>query len=179
MLPSEVPRMTTPRRSSRTRSLAMVAGLAVVVLAAGCMGSAGVTPAPTSTPGPTAAAAATPALMSTSPSPGQAPASHVAVVRCAKTPDVAPSATVQWNVPVVGGEPTIKARQAVAFVTKGPSTTVTEGTNGKPARNACIDKAIGTKATAMEVVVTFYQPGDYNITCRNNPVHMHAVVHVL
>jgi plastocyanin len=157
----------------------MVACVAVMVLAAGCTGSASVTPAPKKPSGPTPAGAASRAMTSTSSSKSQAPASHVAVVRCAKTPNVAPSATVQWNVPVVGGEPTIKAGQAVAFVTTGPSPTVTEGTNGKPAKNACIDKTIGSKATAMELVVTFYKPGDYNITCRNNPAHMHTVVHVI
>ena len=30
----------------------------------------------------------------------------------------------------------------------------------------------------MSVVVTFYQPGDYNITCRKMPEVMHTVVHV-
>ena len=135
--------------------------LAILTLAAGCASSASLTPTPTSTLAPTPSA------------------SQPAALRCAETPDAVPSATVQWNVPVVGGEPTIKAGQAVAFVTTGPSPTVTEGTNGKPAKNACIDKTIGSKATAMELVVTFYQPGDYNITCRNNPAHMHTVVHVI
>jgi len=27
-------------------------------------------------------------------------------------------------------------------------------------------------------VVTFYLPGDYNITCRKTPEDMHTVVHV-
>ena len=89
-----------------------------------------------------------------------------------------PSATVQWNIPVVGGEPTIKAGQAVAFVTTGSSPTVTEGTNGQPAANACIDKTIGSAVGQMSVVVTFYQPGDYSITCRKIPQDMHTVVHV-
>jgi plastocyanin len=78
----------------------------------------------------------------------------------------------------VGAEPTIKAGQAVAFVTTGFSPTVTEWTNGKPAESPCIDKTIGSDATAMKVVVTFYQPGDYNITCRKTPEDMHTVVHV-
>jgi hypothetical protein len=30
----------------------------------------------------------------------------------------------------------------------------------------------------MSVVVTFYQPGDYSITCRKIPQDMHTVVHV-
>jgi len=113
-----------------------------------------------------------------SPTHTAAPASPVAAARCAETPDAAPSATVQWNIPVVGGEPTIKAGQAVEFVTTGLSPTVTEGTNGKPAASACIDKTIGSAAATMSVVVTFYQPGDYSITCRKVPETMHTVVHV-
>ena len=78
----------------------------------------------------------------------------------------------------MGAEPTIKAGQAVEFVTTGFSPTVTEWTNGKPADNPCIDKTIGSAATTMKVVVTFYLPGDYNITCRKIPLVMHTVVHV-
>ena len=126
----------------------------------------------------TLAPALTPAPTPTPPPPSQAPASQVAAVRCAETPTAKPSATVQWNIPVVGGDPTIKAGQAVAFITTGPSPTVTEGTNGQPAANACIDKTIGSDATTMKVVVTFYQPGDYNITCRKIPQDMHTVVYV-
>ena len=168
----------------------LLAGLTVLVLSAGCAVSASPTPAPASTPGPTAVVVITPAITPTpapTPTPpppsqapaSQAPASQVAAVRCAETPNVAPSATVQWNIPVVGGEPTIKAGQAVAFVTIGFSPTVTEwGTNGQPAESPCIDKTIGSDATTMKVVVTFYQPGDYNITCRKTPKDMHTVVHV-
>jgi plastocyanin len=78
----------------------------------------------------------------------------------------------------VGAEPTIKAGQAVAFVTTGFSPTVTEWTNGQPAASPCIDKTIGSDVGPMKVVVTFYQPGDYNITCRKTPEDMHMVVHV-
>jgi plastocyanin len=161
----------------------LLACLAIVTLAAGCAGNGSPTPtrAPTPTPAatPTATAAATPApTATTAPTPASAPATQAAVVRCAETPDAPPSATVQWNIPVVGGEPTIKVGQAVAFVTTGPSPTVTEGTNGQPAANACIDKTIGSDAAAMSVVVTFYQPGDYSITCRKIPEEMHTIVHV-
>jgi plastocyanin len=79
----------------------------------------------------------------------------------------------------MGPEPTIKAGQAVAFITTGPSPTVTEGTNGQPAASPCIDKVIGSDTNnGMSVVVTFYQPGDYNIACRVIPLEMHTVVHV-
>jgi plastocyanin len=104
----------------------------------------------------------------------------VAALRCAETPNAAPSATVQWTRGVpMGAEPTIKAGQAVAFVTTGASPTVTEWINGTPAASPCIDKAIGSDTTnGMSVVVTFYQPGDYNITCRVIPLEMHTIVHV-
>ena len=170
----------------RNRRLAILTTV-VALIGAACGGASTASPAPTSsaasTPGPTATPAAT-ATQTQGPTgtpaaaPTLAPASQAAVVRCAETPDVAPSATVLWNIPVVGGEPTIKAGQAVAFITTGPSPTVTEGTNGKAAANACIDKTIGSDATTMKVVVTFYQPGDYSITCRKVPEDMHAVVHV-
>ena len=79
----------------------------------------------------------------------------------------------------MGAEPTITAGQGVKFVTIGSSTSVTEwGTNGQPAESPCIDKTIGSDATTMKVVVTFYLPGDYNITCRKTPEDMHTVVHV-
>jgi plastocyanin len=161
--------------------------VSVVALVGGaCGGAATATPTtiPTTvaTTAPTAAPTVAPTSAPTSaptpaPTPGPTP-SQAAVVRCAETPDVTPSATVQWNIPVVGGEPTIKAGQAVAFTTTGPSPTVTEGTNGKPAANACIDKTIGSDVGQMTVVVTFYQPGDYSITCRKIPEDMHTVVHV-
>jgi hypothetical protein len=67
------PGVTTPLRSSRARSLAMVAGVAVLVLAAGCTGSASLTPVPiatrgsTATPAPTSAPAPTPTPPATSP----------------------------------------------------------------------------------------------------------------
>lgn len=157
----------------------LLASLAIVMLAAGCAGSGSPTPTPSPTATPTATPSATPAPAVTSaPTPTAAPASQAAAARCAETPDAAPSATVQWNIPVVGGEPTIKAGQAVAFVTTGPSPTVTEGTNGQPAANACIDTTIGSDAAAMSVVVTFYEPGDYSITCRKIPEDMQTVVHV-
>ena len=144
------------------------------------MAASTATPAPTPTSGPTATPAPilTPAPTPTLPPPSQAPSGKAAAVRCAETPDAAPAATVEWNIPVVGGEPTIKAGQAVEFVTTGLSPTVTEGTAGKPAANACIDRTIGSDAAAMSVVVTFYQPGDYRITCRKIPEEMHTVIHV-
>jgi len=100
--------------------------------------------------------------------------------RCADTPNAAPSATLQWTRGMpMGAEPTIKVGQAVAFVTTGAAPTVTEWITGQPAANPCIDKVIGSDTSnGMRVVVTFYQPGDYNVICRVIPLEMHTIVHV-
>jgi plastocyanin len=167
----------------------LLTGLPIAMLAAGCAGNGSSTPISTpgrtsrpaaTAPTPTATAAATPAPTETpAPTPTAAPASQAAVVRCAETPDAKPSATVQWSRGVaMGAEPTIKAGQAVAFVTIGSAPTVTEWTNGQPAESPCIDKVIGSDVDPMSVVVSFYQPGDYNIACRVIPLEMHTIVHV-
>jgi plastocyanin len=77
---------------------------------------------------------------------------------------------------MVEGSPTIKAGQAVAFITQGNlGPTVTEGTNGKAAVDACIDVTLRARSP---LVVTFYRPGVYNIFCRKAPTTMLTVVHV-
>jgi plastocyanin len=127
------------------------------------------------------AACSSAASSSSSPSPSLSPssapaASQVAVLRCASTPDATASVTIEWNDPVKVGEVTIKAGQAVAFLTQnymGP--TVTEGTNGNKAPNFCIDKTLTANVPG---VVTFYQQGDYHIFCRKAPTTMLTVVHV-
>ena len=102
-------------------------------------------------------------------------ASQPAALRCAETPNASASATVQWNLPVVGS-PTIQAGQAVAFIADAGTRTVTEWTtNGVAAADPCIDKEL--LATPETVVVTFYQPGDYLIGCRKVAA-MNTVVHV-
>jgi hypothetical protein len=159
----------------------------VALVGAGCGGASTASPTPpvaaAATPGPTAIPAATAAMTpaptaTPAPTPTAASASQASVTRCAETSNVEPTATVHWNIPVTGGDPTIKAGQAVEFVTTGLSPTVTEGTDGMPAADACIDKTIGSNAAAMSIVVAFYQPGDYSITCRKVPGGMHTVVHV-
>ena len=103
------------------------------------------------------------------------PASHAPGDRCASTPNASPTATVQWN-RKVEGSPTIKAGQAVAFITQsdvGP--TVTEGIKGTPAANPCIDKVL---AQRTPLVVTFYKRGVYNLYCRLAPSIMFTVVYV-
>jgi hypothetical protein len=109
------------------------------------------------------------------PPTSQTPDKKVAALRCASTPNASPIATVQWN-QTVHGSPTIKAGEAVAFITqsdRGP--TVTEGIRGKPAVDLCIDKVLVQRSP---LVVTFYQPGDYNVFCRLAPEVMYTVVHV-
>ncbi len=99
-------------------------------------------------------------------------------LRCAVTPDASPSATIGVTSDSLGffsfGAPaTIKAGQAVAF-TNGIGTrhTVTEGTYGQAAPNACVDVSLPTHST---VIVTFYQPGTYQITCRPHKVMQTSV----
>jgi plastocyanin len=161
---------------ARSVSRRLLAGLVVLIFSAGCGSVASPTPTSTRAPNPTVATAAattTPTPSATSPT-----GSGVAAVRCAETDNATPSATVQWD-EVMGPEATIKAGQAVVFVTTGFSPTVTEWINGTPAASPCIDKAIGSDTNnGMSLVVTFYQPGDYNITCRVIPLEMHTIVHV-
>jgi hypothetical protein len=136
---------------------------AILVLALGAC--AGPSPSATVTSSPASAQSASPTSST----------SQALPVRCALTPDASPSATIEWNLPVQGNA-TIKAGQAVAFVTQadqGP--TVTEGTNGTAAAKPCVDEELLPKSP---VVVTFYDPGDYNIFCRKTPSDMRAVIHV-
>ena len=130
--------------------------------------------------GSTASSSSNPSLISSpssAPSPSQASAaSQVAVLRCASTPDATASVTIEWTDPVTVGEVTIKAGQAVAFVTDillGP--TVTEGMDGHKAADFCIDKTLSANVPAL---VTFYVPGDYHLFCRKAPTTMLTVVHV-
>jgi plastocyanin len=148
------------------RPLALAAGAIVTLVLAACGSAAS-----------SSASLSPPSVTGSSLSPSQAPlASQVAVLRCASTPDATPSVTIEWNDPVKVGEVTIKAGQAVAFLTTyslGP--TVTEGTNGIKAADWCIDKTLSANVPG---VVTFYQPGDYHIFCRKAPTTMLTVVHV-
>jgi hypothetical protein len=61
--------VTTPLRGPRIRSRAMVAGAAVLVLAAGCAGSASQTPIPASTPAAPSATPTPPATLPATPAP--------------------------------------------------------------------------------------------------------------
>src|SRR3954447_22780653 len=124
---------------------------------------------------PSAAGASTPA---SDPATSQASPSPAATNgHCTITPDATAAATIKWNIRVEGGNPRIKAGQAVAFVTNGNERpTVTEGVKGTAVANPCIDQALSTNAP---VVVTFAKPGVYNIFCRKQPTAMYTAVYVL
>jgi plastocyanin len=110
-----------------------------------------------------------------SPSPTSATASEAASARCSVTPDVDPAATVTISGTSFGDEVTVSAGDAVAFSNEDSfGHTVTEGTNGTAASDACVDESVAAGAT---VVVTFDEPGDYQITCK---IHssMQTVIHV-
>ena len=99
-----------------------------------------------------------------------------ATTDCAATPHASPVATVQWN-PQVKGSPTIKAGQAVAFVTQnygGP--TVTEGKNGTAVAHPCTDATLQYRSP---LILTFPKPGVYHIFCRKAPTTMFTVVRVV
>ena len=112
------------------------------------------------TPAPTSAAAA-----------AEATNGH-----CAITPGATAAATVRWNPDVQGANPTIKAGEAVAFVTGGNERpTVTEGENGTAVANPCIDKVLSAN---VPVLVTFAKPGVYHLFCRKEPTTMFTAVTV-
>ena len=144
---------------------APLACLVVVLLSlAACGGSSG---------SPTAGQASpTPAP------PSAAPPSPVSNGHCAVTPGATAAATVKWNITVEGGNPTIKAGQAVAFVTAGHERpTVTEGMNGTAVANPCTDKTLLSANTPY--VLTFDKPGVYHIFCRKEPGAMFTTIHVV
>jgi len=120
------------------------------------------------------------ACSSSSPSPSAAGASQAAggsqgTARCEVTPDASPAATDTISGSNFGAEITVQAGQAVAFKNNdGFGHTVTEGTNGTAAANACVDQSIGAGGT---VVVTFNVAGDYDVTCKIHST-MHNVIHV-
>src|SRR4029077_3068361 len=96
----------------------------------------------------------------------QAAASQAAA-GCAVTPDASPTATNTLSAGAFGAGVTIAAGQAVAFVNSDSTAhTITQGTGGSAASNACVDVPIAVGAT---VVVTFSLPGDYQITCKIHP----------
>jgi plastocyanin len=151
-------------RFAERRWMALGAGLILVLAACSTVAS----PAPSSSSLPSMSM---PSTVSTAPSVSSVP-SPSGPVRCAVTPDASPSATIEITADSLGffhfGEPvTIKAGQAVVFTNgNGSPHTITEGTSGEAVADACVDVPIANNAS---VIVTFYQPGDYPITCRPHP----------
>ena len=112
---------------------------------------------------------------SASASGSESASGSASAARCAFTPDGSPSATVQIANFAFGDDVTVSAGQAVAFTNQdGAGHTVTEGTGGRPADGACVDESIGG---GQSVIVTFTEPGDFQITCKIHP-SMQAAVHV-
>jgi plastocyanin len=151
----------------------LAAGLILASALAACSSAASTTPSASTTASMSVAGA-----VSTAPSVSIAP-SPSGPLRCAATPDASPSATIEIITDSLGifnfGDPvTIKAGQAVAFTNgNGAAHTITEGTYGEPTPNACVNEPIALNAT---VIVTFYLPGDYQITCKPHPILQTSVV---
>jgi plastocyanin len=109
------------------------------------------------------------------PAASEAAPSEAGTARCEVTPDASPSATDTISGNSFGDEITITAGQAVAFTNNDAvGHTVTEGTGGTAAIDACVDSPIGAGGT---VVVTFNEAGDYQITCKIH-ASMQTVIHV-
>lgn len=144
------------------QSMEISVGLALVLALVACSSAA------TTSPGASTSAGS---VSSTAPSISTA-ASPSGPLRCAVTPDASPTATIEVVTDSLGlynfGDPvTIKAGQAVAFTNgnRGPHT-ITEGTYGEAVPNACVNEPIGINTT---VIVTFFEPGDLQITCKPHP----------
>jgi plastocyanin len=132
-----------------------------------------------SSPSPSAAGAASEPAASqpaaSEPAASEPAASEAGTARCELTPDASPSATDTISGNNFGDEITITAGQAVAFTNNDAvGHTVTEGTGGTAAADACVDSPIGAGGT---VVVTFNEAGDYQITCKIHAT-MQTVIHV-
>jgi plastocyanin len=106
---------------------------------------------------------------------GQSSAPSGGAARCEVTPDATAAATNSIASFAFGDDVTVNAGQAVAFANgDGVGHTVTEGTGGTAAANACVDQPVAAGAT---VTVTFNEAGDFQITCKIHHT-MQTVVHV-
>ena len=163
--------MPQPASTIGHRSIAIGFGLALTLAVTGCAAS------PSSSPGAGAMASMSMGVASTAPSISNAP-SPSGPVACAVTPDATPSATIAITTDNVGifqfGDPvTIKAGEAVKFSNpNGSPHTITQGTLGKADADACVNVPI---ASNEDVIVTFYLPGEYPITCMPHPIMQTSV----
>jgi plastocyanin len=102
-------------------------------------------------------------------------ASEPAAARCAVQADADPAATMAISGNAFGDEITIAAGEAVQFTNEDSlGHTVTEGTGGVAGADACVDEPI---AAGTSVVVSFTEPGDYQITCTIH-ASMQTAIHV-
>ncbi|HLE58380.1 MAG TPA: plastocyanin/azurin family copper-binding protein [Candidatus Limnocylindria bacterium] len=107
--------------------------------------------------------------------PGSPGPSSVASPRCGLTPAATADATMQISGFQFGDEISIGPGGVVAFFnTDSVTHTVTEGIGDTLAVDACIDDRIASGAT---LVVTFREPGDYDITCTLHAA-MQTAIHV-
>jgi plastocyanin len=148
--------------------MATSTGLVLALALGACSSASTISPSASTT----AEGGSSPApSISTAPSPS-------GPLRCAVTPDASPSATIEVVTDSHGifnfGDPvTIKAGQAVAFTNgNGAAHTITEGTYGEAVPNACVNEPIAINTT---VIVTFYEPGDLQITCHPHPIMQTSV----
>ncbi len=159
----------TPRTGRRWTALA--AGAVLTLALAACSSAASRTPGSS-----VAASMSMGSVASATPTATAVPsASQAASARCAVTADASPNATIKIASFAFGPAVTITVGQVVAFTNQdGVAHTITEGTGGQAADNACVDEVAGAGSS---VIVTFNQPGDYQITCKIHHT-MQTVVHV-
>jgi plastocyanin len=171
------PILMTPALQMRaTRARLTVGWLAALALAlAACSGAS-----PSASTGSSVAAEPSasnaPATQVPTPTEAPLPTPRVAGAHCEVTPGAHVSETANWSF-AVKPRYTIKAGQALAFTPALEyvvEMTVTEGTNGTAAADACVDQPL---AAGSRLVVSFYQPGDYSFFCRITSI-MHTVIHV-
>ncbi len=157
--------------STRTflRPTTIGAGLGALILSvAACSSST----SPSAAGGASQPAASQPAA--SQPAASEVAPSEAGTARCELTPNPSPSATVTISGSNFGDEITITAGKVVAFTNEDSvGHTVTEGTGGAAAADACVDSPIGAGGT---VVVTFNEAGDYQITCKIHAT-MQTVIH--
>jgi plastocyanin len=129
--------------------------------------------APTATP-----ADATPAATATE-EPATEPTAEPTEVEATVAPTEDPSAVADVEVRVRTGdfdprELTIQVGTTVGFHnTSNFGHTITEGTGGRAAPGAIVDEPIGRDGT---VLVTFDEPGTYEITCRLHPTMQMTII---
>lgn len=115
------------------------------------------------------------ACSSASPEASEGGAESQGAAACEVSAGATAAATNTIASSAFGDEVTISAGESVTFTNDdGAPHTITEGTGGQTASNACVDESI---AGGASVTVTFNDPGDYDITCT---IHssMQTVVHV-